>query len=127
MDVPPLTVLEVGESSKDGVLDGAGAGENGEVWEVGCSKVLHSAMEIYPILGISWWGNEKRLLDLLLVLEEGHRHEVVASMPKMEGRRELKNLESLLTLMLEVILLAREKARGFSQCDGVAQCSFLQV
>ena len=35
MDVPPLTVLEVGESLKDGVLDGAGAGENGEVWEVG--------------------------------------------------------------------------------------------
>jgi hypothetical protein len=76
-----------------GVLDGAGVGENGEVGDVGYSEVVQSAMEIYPILGISCGGNEKRLLDFLSVLEEGHRHEVVAFVPKTKGRRELKNLE----------------------------------
>ena len=69
---------------------------------------MQSALEIYPILGISWWGNEKRLLDLLLVLEEGQRHEVVASMPKMEGRMELKNLECSINF----------DARGDSSCPG---------
>lgn len=44
-------------------------------------------------LGISCEGNEKKLLELLTVLDEEQRHEVLASPSKPKGRKELKNLE----------------------------------
>jgi hypothetical protein len=88
--IPPLTILEVGESSKEGDLDAVGLRENGEVGDVGYSEVVQSAMEIYPFLGISCGGNEKRLRDLLTVLDKGKSHEVVASISKSKGSRELK-------------------------------------
>jgi hypothetical protein len=63
------------------------------VGDVGYSEVVQSAMEIYPFLGISCGGNEKRLRDLLTILNKGKSHEVVASISKSKGNRELKNLE----------------------------------
>lgn len=68
--VPPLTVLKVGETSKGGDLDEANVGENGDVGDVGYSKIVLSAKEISPFLGISRVGNEKKLQDVLTVLEE---------------------------------------------------------
>jgi hypothetical protein len=68
--VPPLTVLEVGETLKGGDLEWANVGENGEVGDVGYSEIVLSAKEISPFLGISCVGNEKRLQDVLTVLQE---------------------------------------------------------
>jgi len=59
--------LEVGESLKGGVLDGASVGEKGEVGVVGYPKVVQDAKECYH----SCEGDEVRLLEFLTLLEEG--------------------------------------------------------
>jgi hypothetical protein len=74
-------------------MDEIGDGENGEVGDDGYSEVMQSAKEFAPFLGISFGGNEKRLLDILTFLEEGQHREVVGSASKPKGRMELKNLE----------------------------------
>lgn len=77
------------ETSKRGDQQEGELGLDGEVGDF--RYVVQCVKDIYPILGISWRGNEKKLLDLLTVLEE-ERHEVLVSPPKPKGRRELKNL-----------------------------------
>lgn len=72
-------------------LDGKGVGENRKVGDVGHSKVVQCAMEIFPVLGISC--RMKKTLDLLTILEEEQRHEVMVSPSEPKGRRELKNME----------------------------------
>jgi hypothetical protein len=93
-------------------LDGASVGENGEMGNVGYSEVVLSA-KIFPILGISCGGNEKRFLDLLTVLEEGQCQEVMVSISKQKGRRELINLECSINFDVRGDCLVGVKARGF--------------
>jgi hypothetical protein len=127
----PLTEYsDLGETSKEGDqqegesgLDGAGDAENGEVGDFGYSEVVQCSKEIFPIMGISCGGNEKKLLDLLTVLEEEQCPEVLVSPSKPKERRELKNLECSINLMLEVTVLTGVKARGFFQCSNEAQGS----
>jgi hypothetical protein len=69
------------------------------------------------------WGNEKKLLDLLTVLEEEQRHEVLVSPSKPKGRRELKNLECSINFDARGDCSSRVKARGFFQCSDEAQGS----
>jgi hypothetical protein len=55
---------------------------------------VQCAKEIAPIVRISCVGHEKQLLDLLTVLEEEHRHEVLATHKRgTKGKRELQILE----------------------------------
>jgi hypothetical protein len=86
---PELGEQQERESGMGDGLDGVDklAGDGGY------SKTVQHAKEIFPFLGISCGGNEKKLLDLLTVLDKEHRHEVLASPSKPKGRRELKNLE----------------------------------
>lgn len=97
----PLTEYsDLGETSKEGDqqegesgLDGAGDAENGEVGDFGYYEVVQCSKEIFLILGISHGGNEKKLLDLLTILEEEQCPEVLVSPSKPKERRELKNFE----------------------------------
>jgi hypothetical protein len=57
------------------------------------TKAVQHAKEVFPLLGISCGGNEKKIFDLLTVLDKEQRHEVLASLATLKGRRELKNLE----------------------------------
>jgi hypothetical protein len=82
----------LGETSKGGDQQEGELGLDGEVGDFDYSKVVQCAKDIYPIMGISCGGNEKKLLDLLTILEEEQRHEVLVSTSKPKGRRELKNL-----------------------------------
>jgi hypothetical protein len=72
---PPIlvvgTVLEEGESSKGGVLAETENGENGEVGVEGYSEFVLSTMGVTSILGLPFGGDEKRLMDLFSVIEEG--------------------------------------------------------
>jgi hypothetical protein len=71
MDGSPRFVSEVSEASKGGDMDGIGDRENGEVGDDGYCEVVLCAKGLVPTLGNSIRGNEKRFLDLLIVLEEG--------------------------------------------------------
>jgi hypothetical protein len=53
----------------------------GVILVVGEDRVAN-ALNLAPILGLSWGGEDKKLRDL-----------VVASVPKVKGMRELKNLD----------------------------------
>jgi hypothetical protein len=46
-------------------------GENGEVRVEGFSVFVLSAMRAIPIMGLPFGGDEKRLVDLFFVIEEG--------------------------------------------------------
>lgn len=104
----------MGDTSKVGDLDGVSGGENGKVGDIGFSKVVHRAMEISSFLRISYEGNEKRLTDLLIVLEEGHCHVVIGSVSEPKGRMELKNLECFINFDARGDCSGRGKGRGFS-------------
>jgi hypothetical protein len=50
------------------------------------------AMNLAPVVGLSWGGGDKKLRDLFFVIDK--RELVVeASAPKVKGMRELKNLD----------------------------------
>ena len=68
-------------------------GENGEVGDEGYFEFLLSAMGATPTIGISFGGDEKRLMDLFSPIEEGRYLEDGVSTSKPKGRMDLKNLE----------------------------------
>jgi hypothetical protein len=87
-----MNISEVGESSKRNNLLG---NVDGVVGANGYTEVVNSAMEIAPILGLSFGGDEKRFMDMLSDIEEGqHREGVFAenegSISKPKGWRERK-------------------------------------
>ena len=51
------------------------------------------AMECTPTFGLTFGGNEQRLLNLFLVIEEDQYCEERVSVSNTKGKRELKNLE----------------------------------
>jgi hypothetical protein len=55
----------------------------------GFSEVI-STMNFAPVVGLSWGGDDKRMLNLLSKIEKEKR-ELAA--PKVKGKREFKNLE----------------------------------
>jgi hypothetical protein len=112
----------LGEASKRGDQQEGELGLDGEVGDFGYSEVVQCAKDIYPILGISWRGNEKKLLDLLTVLEE-ERHEVLVSPPKPKGRRELKNLECSIDFDARDDYSSRGKGKRFFKRSDEAQGS----
>jgi hypothetical protein len=92
--ISPLTEYsDLGETLKGSDQQEGELGLDGEVGDFGYSEVVQCVKGIHPILGISCGGKEKKLLDLLTVLEEEQCHEVLVSPSKPKGRRELKNLE----------------------------------
>ena len=52
------------------------------VGEEGYSKTVLDAMNLAPMVGMSWGGDDKKLLDLFSVMENRE--------PKVKGMRELK-------------------------------------
>jgi hypothetical protein len=57
-----------------GFMDGVnGVGVDILTGDGGYSEIVQCAKEIFPFLGISCGGNEKKLLDLLIVLDKEHR------------------------------------------------------
>ena len=59
----------------------------------GYSEFVLSVIGAIPILGLSFGGDEKRLMDLFFAIEEGQCLEDEASTSKLKGKKELKNLE----------------------------------
>jgi hypothetical protein len=61
----------------------------------GYSKVVLDAGNFAPMMGLSWGGDEKSLLDLFSVIAKDKEREpfIDVSTPKVKGKRELKNLE----------------------------------
>jgi hypothetical protein len=53
--------------------------------EVGYSNKVFDVMNSAHIVGMSWGGDDKKLLDLFFVMDKRE--------PKVKGMRELKNLE----------------------------------
>jgi hypothetical protein len=77
-----------------GFMDGVdGAGVDKLAGDGSYFEAVQLVKEVFPFLGISCGGNEKKLLELLTVLDKDQRREVLASPSKPKGRRELKNLE----------------------------------
>ena len=60
----------------------------------GYSKEVICTMNFAPVVGLSWGGDDKRLLNLLSKIEK--KRELAA--PKVKGKRELKNLECSLNV-----------------------------
>jgi hypothetical protein len=56
----------------------------------GYSKEVIHSMNFAPMVGLSWGGDDKRMLNLLSGIEKEKR-ELAA--PKVKGKRELKNLD----------------------------------
>ena len=61
----------------------------------GYSKEVIRMMNFAPVVGLSWGGDDKRMLNLLSKIEKEKR-ELAA--PKVKGKRELKNLECYLNV-----------------------------
>jgi hypothetical protein len=61
----------------------------------GYSKEVFDTMNFAPVVGLSWGGDDKRLLNLFSVIEEEKR-ELAA--PKVKGKREFKNLACSLNI-----------------------------
>ena len=57
------------------------------------SEGVLNAMECAPTLGLTFGGDEKRLLNLFSVIEEDPYHEGGVSVSNTKGKRELKILE----------------------------------
>ena len=62
---------------------------------VGYSKEVIRTMNFTPVVGLSWGGDDKRILNLLSGIEKEKR-ELAA--PKVKGKRELKNLDCSLNI-----------------------------
>jgi hypothetical protein len=105
----PVTISEVGESSKRSDLLGDVDGKLGVVGVDGYSEVVVSTMGIAPALGISFGGNEKRFLDLLSVIEEGQHREDGVLFRNRRGGGSGKIWNALSILMLEALGLAGVK------------------
>jgi hypothetical protein len=93
-------VLEEGESSRGGggggVWAGTGNGENGEVGVECYSDFVLSAMGAAPIMGLSFGGNQKRLMHFfffLLLKRVGFLKMGFLLLNLRKGKRELKSLE----------------------------------
>lgn len=71
VSISPLTKYsDLSETSKGGDQQEGELGLDGEVGDFSYSEAVQYAKDIYPILGISCGGNEKKLLDHLSILEE---------------------------------------------------------
>ena len=58
----------------------------------GYSKGVLNAMNFAPVVGLSWGGEDKNLLDLFSIIDK--REPIIDfSAPKVKGMRELKNLD----------------------------------
>jgi hypothetical protein len=69
VSISPLTeYLDLGETLKGDDQQEGELGLDGEVGDFGYTKVVQCAKDIYPILEITCGGNDKKLLDLLIVL-----------------------------------------------------------
>jgi hypothetical protein len=66
------------------------AGVVADIPAEGYSKEVIHIMNFAPVVGLSWGGDDKRMLNLLSGIEKEKR-ELAA--PKVKGKRELKNLE----------------------------------
>jgi hypothetical protein len=121
----PVSLSEAGECSERGnLLEDVFAlpwniseVESEDVGAKGYSEGVVSAMAIAPILGMSFGGDEKRVMDLLSDIEEGqHREGVVeeygSSVLKPKGWRERKNLECSLNFDVGDIGSSRSKNRA---------------
>ena len=63
----------------------------GDIQVVGEGRVTN-VMNLAFVVGLSWGGEDKKLWNMLTVIDEPV---VEASMPKVKGMRELYNLDSL--------------------------------
>jgi hypothetical protein len=59
----------------------------------GYPKVVLNAVNFAPVVGLSWGGDERRLLDLFSVIDKEKEPLIDFFVPKVKGKRELKNLE----------------------------------
>jgi hypothetical protein len=59
----------------------------------GYSEVVLDAMDLAPTLGLTFGGDEKRLLNLFSNIEENRDYEEGVSVSNSKWRMELKNLE----------------------------------
>jgi hypothetical protein len=115
----PHTVHEVGGSLNWGALVGMRDGENQEKGDDGYSEVVLSAVGLAPSLGLSFGGNDKRLLELFSSLEVGQHREVVVLLLYQRGGGSLRIWNAPLTLMLEAVAQVRVMGvsfLGFSFC-----------
>jgi hypothetical protein len=83
----------------------------------GYSEVMLNAMEVTPTLGLSFGGEEKRLNDIFLVIEEDWYCEDGVATSNTKGKRELKNLECSINF--------EARGSGYSRGKGKVACKFM--
>jgi hypothetical protein len=59
----------------------------------GYHKVVLDAVNFAPVVGLSWGGDEKQLLDLFFVIDKEKDPLIDVFVPRVKGKRELKNLD----------------------------------
>jgi hypothetical protein len=77
----------------------------------GYSKEVISTMNFAPVVGLSWGGDDKRMLNLLSKIEKD-KQELAA--PKVKGKRELKNLECSFNVEVSGQRSSQAKCQGLA-------------
>jgi hypothetical protein len=62
----------------------------------GFSKAVLGAMEIARVVGMTWGGEENKMLEMLSAFDK-RKPSIEVSTPKVKGLRELKNLDYTLS------------------------------
>ncbi|XP_059433661.1 uncharacterized protein LOC132166792 [Corylus avellana] len=93
VEVGECNSAKIGENVEVGECKSARFGENGEVGLESYSEVVLNAMEIAPSLGLSFGGDEKRLMDLLLAIERDRNMEDGVSVSKSMEKEVVQKFE----------------------------------
>ena len=79
--------------------------------------MVQCANEIYPIVGISFVGHKLQLLALLMFIKEERQNNALVSNPSSgtKGKREVRNLESLVNYDTRGASTSHSKRKGRGQ------------
>jgi hypothetical protein len=78
-----------------------------QVGEKGYSKAALDAMKFTPVVGMTWGGEDNKMLEMFSAFDK-RKPSVDVSTPKVKGLRELKNLDCTLSPV------KCQRRRGFS-------------
>jgi hypothetical protein len=81
-----------------------------QVGTKGCSKAVLDSMKFAPVVGMTWGGEDNKMLEMFSDFEKT-KHSADVSTPKVKGLRELKNLDCTLSPV------KCQRKRGFSGSD----------
>jgi hypothetical protein len=81
-----------------------------QVGTKGYSKTVLDSMKFAPVVGMTWGGEDNKMLEMFSDYEK-RKHSAEVSTPKVKGLRELKNLDCTLSSV------KCQRRRGFSGSD----------